>query len=97
MGVLEWLREVCGEFVFDVVAVYRRAGDHAWSLVFLLDRAAGLKGAETRRETERGYPDIELSGEALGGEYPFRIGAAVQRQLDRLLAAQEERGQGRGR
>lgn len=106
MHVLEWLREVCGEFVFDVVAVYRRAGDHAWPLVggdaddlerklaegghllplpkepaalanvvevaivdFLLDRVSDVRGGEARRGTERGYPDIELGGEAFGGGY----------------------------
>lgn len=34
---------------------------------FLLDRFERFEGAEARRGTERGYPDIEVSGEAFGG------------------------------
>ncbi len=33
---------------------------------FLLDRLAGTAGAEGRRGTERGYPDIEVTGGAFG-------------------------------
>lgn len=33
MDVLEWLRATCAEFEFDVVAVYRRGGEHSWPLV----------------------------------------------------------------
>lgn len=29
---LDWLREVCAEYEFDVAALYRRRGDHAWPL-----------------------------------------------------------------
>ena len=29
---LEWLREVCAEYEFDVTALYRRRGDHPWPL-----------------------------------------------------------------
>lgn len=36
---------------------------------FLLRRAGAIDGAEARRGTERGYPDIELSGQAFGGGY----------------------------
>lgn len=34
---------------------------------FLLEEAKGLPGATARRGTERGYPDLELSGPAFGG------------------------------
>ena len=34
---------------------------------FLLSKADELPGAEARRGTERGYPDLELSGSAFGG------------------------------
>lgn len=106
MDVLEWLRATCAEFEFDVVAVYRRGGEHRLPLVgvdpddlerkladgghllplpkepaalanvlevaivdFVLDRVAGLEGTTARRGTERGYPDIEISGAAFGGGY----------------------------
>jgi hypothetical protein len=36
-------------------------------LTFLEARIAGLQGAEIRRGTERGYPDLEISGQAFGG------------------------------
>jgi hypothetical protein len=36
---------------------------------FLLDRLARLDGATTARGTERGYPDLELSGPAFGGGF----------------------------
>lgn len=32
IDLLEWLREQCAEFEFDVVALYRTHGDHAWPL-----------------------------------------------------------------
>ncbi len=177
-----WLRGVCSEFVFDVVATYRRSGDHDWPLVAdgendlerqladgghlpglpkepaalanvlevaivddVLQRLEGHNGAHGERGTERGYPDIEIQGRAFGGghhavdvkvarlatsgnrtqsrvtlytgntyfRYPslrwpgtlrpfreydshldivaaFRIGRAVQSQLDRLLGEQDQ-------
>lgn len=36
---------------------------------FMLERIDGLDGAEARRGTERGYPDLEISGSAFGGGY----------------------------
>lgn len=36
---------------------------------FLLDRLAGTAGAEGQRGTERGYPDIEVTGGAFGGGF----------------------------
>lgn len=36
---------------------------------FLLDRFAAVGGAEARRGTERGYPDVEVSGPAFGGGF----------------------------
>jgi hypothetical protein len=32
LDLLEWLREQCAEYEFDVAALYRRRGDHAWPL-----------------------------------------------------------------
>lgn len=36
---------------------------------FLVTRVETVAGAEVRRGTERGYPDLEVSGEAFGGGY----------------------------
>jgi hypothetical protein len=36
---------------------------------FLLERLAQLEGADGRRGTERGYPDIEISGPAFGDAF----------------------------
>ena len=36
---------------------------------FLIDRAADLSGSIAARGTERGYPDVELGGEAFGGGF----------------------------
>jgi hypothetical protein len=36
---------------------------------FLLARLGALGGAEAQRGTERGYPDLEISGPAFGGSY----------------------------
>jgi hypothetical protein len=103
---LPWLRQVCADYEFDVVAVYRREGRHDWPLEasdpddlaqqldagghflplpkepaalanvlevsivdFVLDRFAEVQGGEATRGTERGYPDIEISGPAFGGGY----------------------------
>ncbi len=105
-AVLDWLRTTCAEYKFDIAAIYRREGRHAWplrasdaddlaaqlaagghflplpkepaalanvlevSLVdFILESATRAAGIEARRGTERGYPDVELSGPALGGGY----------------------------
>lgn len=38
-------------------------------LNFLETRIDGVPGATMRRGTERGYPDLEISGEAFGGGY----------------------------
>jgi hypothetical protein len=32
INLLEWLREQCAEYEFDVAALYRRRGDHRWPL-----------------------------------------------------------------
>lgn len=32
IDLLEWLREQCAEYEFDVAALYRRRGDHPWPL-----------------------------------------------------------------
>jgi hypothetical protein len=32
IDLLEWLRDQCAEYVFDVAALYRRHGDHSWPL-----------------------------------------------------------------
>lgn len=103
---LNWLRSVCGAFEFDVVATYRRVGEHEWPLVAhdsadlegqlakggnllplpkepaalanvlevaivdsLLRHVDKLDDVEAQRGTERGYPDIEISGSAFGGGY----------------------------
>lgn len=36
---------------------------------YLLDAASEMDGVEARRGTERGYPDLEFSGDALDGEF----------------------------
>lgn len=36
---------------------------------FLMDRAEDVPGATAARGTERGYPDVEFSGDAFGGGY----------------------------
>jgi len=105
-GLIDWLREQCGAYVFDLRGVYRRGGRHDWPLTasnegdlerlldegghllplpkepaalanvlevslvdFLLERVAAVDGAHAVRGTERGYPDIEISGPAFGGGF----------------------------
>lgn len=111
-----WLREQFAGFSFDVVAVFRRGGDHSWPLVatddaellrlladgghllplpkepaalanvvevsivdFVLARAQETAGLEAVRGTERGYPDVELSGEAFGGGH-YAVDVKVARR-----------------
>jgi hypothetical protein len=114
LDLLEWLRERCARYEFDVAAVFRRAGQHPWPLVaadeaelerqldegghllplpkepaalanvlevsivdFLLKDLAAVPGAEARRGTERGYPDIEMSGPAFDdGHHAVDVKAA---------------------
>lgn len=103
---LDWLRQTCVAYQFDVVALYRREGEHAWPLAatdsadlerqlqkgghfiplpkepaalanilevsivdFILREGKSLQGGIALRGTERGYPDIELSGDAFGGDF----------------------------
>lgn len=103
---VEWLRRMCNDYVFDIVAVYRREGGHGWPLVardardlerqlaggghfaalprepaalaniievslvdFVLAAVDATPGIQARRGTERGYPDIEIGGEAFDGGY----------------------------
>jgi hypothetical protein len=105
-SLLTWLREICAEFDFDVLAIFRRDGEHVWPLSasdaqdlarqleegghflplprepaalanvlevalvdFVLERVSALDDVEVRRGTERGYPDIEISGARFGGGF----------------------------
>jgi Restriction endonuclease EcoRV len=106
LDLLDWLRDQCAEYEFDLVALYRARGDHAWPLTakdqfdlerqleqgahflplpkepaalanimevsivdFLLERVEQRVGLEARRGTERGYPDLELTGADLDGQF----------------------------
>lgn len=105
-GVIDWLRQICGEYKIEPIAVYRAASDHPWPLIasdeadlrrqlaegghflplpkepaslanvlevaivdYLLRKLKDLPNSEGRRGTERGYPDIEISGAEFGGGY----------------------------
>lgn len=102
IDLLEWLREQCAEYAFDVTALYRRHGDHTWPLTaadeddlerrledgghflplpkepaalanvievsvvdYLIERVERTPGLVVARGTERGYPDLEFTGNAL--------------------------------
>jgi len=106
VDLLDWLREQCAEYEFDVVALYRTRGDHPWPFTandenelelkledgahflplpkepaalanilevsvvdYLLERVERTFGLEVARGTERGYPDLELTGSALDGKF----------------------------
>ncbi|HZT84312.1 MAG TPA: type II restriction endonuclease [Gaiellaceae bacterium] len=116
LDVLDWLREQCANYVFDVVALYRLHGDHPWPLMagdevelerkledgahflplpkepaalanilevsvvdYLLERVEGTLGLEVARGTERGYPDLELTGSAVGDEF-YAVDVKVARR-----------------
>jgi hypothetical protein len=105
-SLLKWLRGTCADFQFDVVAIYRRDGDHDWPLTasdpsdlakqleggghflplpkepaalanvlevalvdFLVAAADDAPDITVTRGTERGYPDIEISGGRFGGGF----------------------------
>lgn len=81
-GTLEWPVTFRSEYELDAALT---AGGHLLPLPkepaalanvlevgivdYLLDEVAELDGVEARRGTERGYPDLELTGVALGGEF----------------------------
>lgn len=106
LDLLEWLREQCAEYEFDVVALYRTHGDHPWPLTahdevelelkledgahflplpkepaalanilevsvvdYLLERFENRIGLQVARGTERGYPDLEVTGSALDNAF----------------------------
>lgn len=104
---IDWLREQCASYVFDLGGVFRRDSDNsAWPLVasgpedlerklaggghllplpkepaalanvlevsivdFLVARVNHTDGGAVRRGTERGYPDLEISGGPFGGGF----------------------------
>jgi hypothetical protein len=106
IALLEWLREQCSEYEFDVVALYRTRGDHPWPITaddeaelelkledgahflplpkepaalanilevsvvdYLLERVETTIGLQVARGTERGYPDLEVTGSALDNKF----------------------------
>jgi hypothetical protein len=116
IDLLNWLRANCARYEFDVVALYRREGDHPWPLRaddpadleqklavgghflplpkepaalanivevsvadFILEEADQEPGLVAVRGTERGYPDIEFSGTALGDAY-YAVDVKVARR-----------------
>ncbi|MEX2032713.1 MAG: type II restriction endonuclease [Dehalococcoidia bacterium] len=113
---LQWLRDACAAYVFNVAALYKREGDHDWPLEardaaelerqlgdgghflplpkepaalanvlevsvvdYILERADATPGIEARRGTERGYPDIEFSGDTLDGGF-YAVDVKVARR-----------------
>lgn len=104
---IDWLREQCAGFTFDVRGVFRRSGPSTeWPIVaadeaqleerlvdgghllplpkepaalanvlevavvdFLLEQLEALDGVSAQRGTERGYPDLEISGQRFGGGF----------------------------
>jgi hypothetical protein len=116
--VLDWLRDRCSEFEFDVAGVFKRHGDHDWPfdavgpedleakllagghllplpkepaalanilevaiVDHLLDAVANDPAVEATRGSERGYPDLELSG-ARFGEGFYALDVKVARRDD---------------
>lgn len=106
LDLVSWLRDECAQYEFDVAALYRRRGDHAWPLAagderdlesqlddgghflplpkepaalaniievsvvdYVLERTESTPGLVVARGTERGYPDLEFTGSALGDEF----------------------------
>jgi hypothetical protein len=119
VDLIAWLREQCAEYEFDVTALYRRTGDHAWPLHtvdeddlarqledgghflplpsepaalanilevsivdYLIERAGRRVDLIVARGTERGYPDLEFSGSALGGLF-VAVDVKVARRASR--------------
>src|SRR5262245_31896330 len=115
-SLLDWLREICADYTFDVRALYRRHGEHKWPLHatdeddlerqlaegkhflplpkepaalanivevsvvdYILQRADDADGLEAVRGTERGYPDVEFTGDALRGEF-YAVDVKVARR-----------------
>lgn len=106
LDLLDWLREQCAEYEFDVVALYCTHGDHPWPLEaqdeaelelkledgahflplpkepaalanilevsvvdYLLEGFETTLGLQVARGTERGYPDLEVTGSALDDKF----------------------------
>lgn len=67
---LEWQLHRAGSFLPLPKEPAALANVLEVSLVdYLLQRLGEVDGAEARRGTERGYPDLEISGEAFGGGF----------------------------
>ncbi len=102
LDLVAWLRRECAEYEFDILALFRRRGDHVWPLQakdeddlahqledgahflplpkepaalaniievsvvdYVIERVESTPGLKVARGTERGYPDLEFTGEAL--------------------------------
>lgn len=116
IDLLDWLREQCAEYEFDVAALYRRRGDHPWPLIatddgdlerrledgghflplpkepaalanilevslvdYVIEKVEATPGLIVARGTERGYPDLEFTGEALENAF-YAVDVKVARR-----------------
>jgi hypothetical protein len=125
LNLIDWLREVCSEYRFNVAGVFRSDSRTAsWPLTaadpeeleqrlaegghllplpkepaalanvlevsivdFLVSRVEMLDGAEVTRGSERGYPDLEISGPVFGGGFHAVDVKAARRSSSEVISA----------
>lgn len=79
---LDWLRAACNEYALEPIAIYQKGTETKFPLTVADERDLQEKlragghfaverqvGGEAIRGTERGYPDIEVSGKMFGDQY----------------------------
>lgn len=91
IDVLQWLRSTCAAYELDVVALYRRRGDHDWPIV-------ASEPEELERKLERGGHFLPLPQEpaALANILEVSMADFILRAAERVDGAVARKGAERG-
>lgn len=91
IDLLDWLREQCAEYEFDVAALYRRRGDHPWPLTAMDDH-------DLERRLEDGAHFLPLPKEpaALANIIEVSVVDYLLERAERVLGLVAARGTERG-
>jgi hypothetical protein len=88
---LAWLRSTCARYELDVVALYRRGGDHEWPLV-----ASGHDDLEGKLERSGHFLPLPKEPAALANILEVSVTDFILRQAERLDGVVAARGAERG-
>lgn len=91
LDLLEWLREQCAEYDFDVVALYRTRGDHTWPLT-----AHDENELELKLEDGAHFLPLPKEPAALANILEVSVVDYLLECVERMIGLQVARGTERG-